>query len=220
MRHLSAASTVAASLRIYMHVCMHISNFYSGLSLHQYLTFGCSSVLLFGTQMPLDWSISEPLMLVPQHSVSRVRNQSSVCQIPNFKSHFLSFSKHLSLLPITVKDSALGQMLLNWYFPRESTLEDPGCSSSREDRAFSLERLAPFSRPALTSHAMFCFSVVVVWEQCVSFKLFVPSVWVFAVLCRRIEVDMFIFMPLGYSFQERNLSYGERRKDTYWLIQD
>lgn len=117
MRRVSAATTVAFSLRIHMHVYMHIFNFYSGLSLRQYLTLGCNSILLFGNWMPLDWLTSEPLMLVPQRSVSRVRSQSSTCQIPNLKSHFLSVSKQLSLLPITVKHSALGQMLLNWYFP-------------------------------------------------------------------------------------------------------
>lgn len=71
-------------------------------------------------------------------------------------------SKHLSLLPIAVKNTALGQTLLNWYCPRESMLEDPRHSMSREDRAFVLELLAPFTRPALTSQAVFCFSVVVV----------------------------------------------------------
>ena len=159
-------------------------------------------------------------MLVPQHSVSRVRNKSSVCQIPNLKFHFLSFSKHLSLLPIKVKNSALGQMLLNWYFPGESIPEDPGHSRRREDIAFSVGVLVPFTRPAPTSHAMFYFSVVVVWEQCISSKLFILLVWVFAVSLRRTEADTLIFIPLGYSFQERNLSYSESRKDTYWLIQD
>lgn len=37
---------------------------------------------------------------------------------------------------------------------------------------------------------------------------------------RRTEVDMFIFISLGCSFQEINLSYGGRGKDTHCLIQD
>lgn len=149
-------STVASSLRIYMHVYMHIFNLYSGLSLHQYLTFSCTSILLSGNRMPLDWSISEPLMLVPQHSVSRVRNQSSVCQIPNLKSHFLSFSKHLSLLPITVKNSALGQMLLNWYFPGESMPKIPDTQGAERTEPSLWSSWLP-SR-GLLWHRMRCFA--------------------------------------------------------------
>lgn len=97
MSHVSAARTGASSLRLCIHVAAHLFSFHSGLSLYQSITFCCNSAVLFGNQMPLDWFVvGEPLMLIPQHSASRGRNQSSVCQVPKLKSHFLGFSKHFT----------------------------------------------------------------------------------------------------------------------------
>lgn len=92
MSHGSTARTGASSLR-----SAHIFSFCSGLILYRSATFCCNSIVLFGNWMPLDYFVvSEPLMLVPQHRASRARNQSSVCQVPKLKSHFLGFSKHFT----------------------------------------------------------------------------------------------------------------------------
>lgn len=96
MSHVSTASTGASSLRLCIHVSMHIFSSYSGLTLYQSITLSCNSILLFGNWILLGWFVREPLMLVPQHSVSRARNRSSVCQVPKLKSHFLCFSKHFT----------------------------------------------------------------------------------------------------------------------------
>lgn len=113
--HVSTTTTGASSLRLFIHVYMHIFSFCSGLSLYQSVAFSCNSVLLFGNQMPLDWFVvTEALMLVPQHSASRARNWSSVCQVSELKSHFLGFSKHFTAYH--GQNSALCQMLLNWHF--------------------------------------------------------------------------------------------------------
>lgn len=97
MSHVSTARTGASSLRLCIHVSAHIFSFYSGLSLYRSITFCCNSTVLFGNQMPLDWFVvRKPLMLIPQHSASRARNQSRVWQVPKLKSRFLGFSKHFT----------------------------------------------------------------------------------------------------------------------------
>lgn len=103
----------------------------------------------------------------------------------------------------------------NWAGDFQRTTQWKGLNSvigaGRTEPSFGSSQFPSWGQ--LTSHVMLCFFVIVVWGQRISAKLFILLVWVFGLSSERTEADTLNFIPLGSSFQESNLSSGDRRKD-------
>lgn len=218
MSQVSTARTGASSLRLCVHVSAHIFSFCSGLSLYQSITFCCSSIVLFGNKMPLDWFVvREPLMLVPQHRASRARHWSSVCQVPKSKSHFLGFSKHFTASHsqkfCTVSDAP------ELAFPRVKHAGRSQTLQGRKEQNLLFGALGSLHEVCsdISCHVLLlcCSGLRTVSPP--SFSFF----WFGCLHCHQEGLRLCsFFISLGHSFWERNLSYDGRGKDTHCLIQD